>query len=291
MSKGTKREIERINLHAGGATLTKVARATALAHVFEVWQRDLNLQVKTLETVKTAHIAAYARHAIEAGKSLRSIQNDLAHVRAGLRAVGRPQFADSPALSNKALGVSGASRNGTHRALSLEQYAQAHQEAQSLDAGFAAALALQRELGLRAREAVQSVESLARWEKALERGERVRVIHGTKGGRPRETGAVDVARALCAVREAQGVARDRGTLIESTSLQGAMRAYGRFCERIGLMGEHASHSLRCLYAQERFAQHLIAYGGNRKEALAETSIDLGHGDGRGTYVAQVYLKT
>jgi hypothetical protein len=174
--------------------------------------------------------------------------------------------------------------------LSLEQYAQALQAAQELDAGFASALALQRELGLRAREAVQSIESLARWEKALERGERVRVIHGTKGGRPRETGAVDRDRALVAVREARAVARDRGTLIESVSLQGAMRAYGRFCERIGLTGEHASHALRCLYAQERFAQHLEACGDNRKEALAETSLDLGHGDGRGTYVAQVYLR-
>jgi hypothetical protein len=31
-------------------------------------------------------------------------------------------------------------------------------------------------------------------------------------------------------------------------------------------------------------------GGNRREALAATSLDLGHGDGRGTYVAQVYLR-
>jgi hypothetical protein len=30
--------------------------------------------------------------------------------------------------------------------------------------------------------------------------------------------------------------------------------------------------------------------GDRREALAATSLDLGHGDGRGTHVAQVYLK-
>lgn len=48
--------------------------------------------------------------------------------------------------------------------------------------------------------------------------------------------------------------------------------------------------MRCMYAQDRFAFHLAACGGSRAEALAETSLDLGHGDGRGTYVAQVYLR-
>jgi hypothetical protein len=290
MNRSIQREIQSITKQAGGATLTKVARATALAHVFDVWRNALNLQVKSLSTVKTAHIAAYARHAIEAGKSLRSIQNDLAHVRAGLRALGREQFAASPTLSNAAMGVSGASRDGTHRALSQEQYAQALSAAQAHDAGFAALVQLQRELGLRAREAVQSIESLKRWEKALERGERVRVLHGTKGGRPRETGACDSVRALAAVRAALAVVKERGLLMPSQSLQGAMRMYGRHCEHIGLTGEHASHALRCMYAQERFAQHLDACDGNRNEALAETSLDLGHGDGRGTYVAQVYLR-
>jgi hypothetical protein len=44
-----------------------------------------------------------------------------------------------------------------------------------------------------------------------------------------------------------------------------------------------------MYEQERFALHLEQLG-DRCEALAATSLDLGHGDGRGTYVAQVYLK-
>jgi len=69
-----------------------------------------------------------------------------------------------------------------------------------------------------------------------------------------------------------------------------MRMYGRHYEAVGLKGESASHALRCMYARDRFAAHLVECGGNRAEALAETSLDLGHGDGCGTYVAQVYLR-
>ncbi|EDF8126218.1 DNA-binding protein, partial [Salmonella enterica subsp. enterica serovar Dublin] len=34
--------------------------------------------------------------------------------------------------------------------------------------------------------------------------------------------------------------------------------------------------------------HYLAQGFCEKEALAMTAMDLGHGDGRGRYVAQVY---
>lgn len=111
-----------------------------------------------------------------------------------------------------------------------------------------------------------------------------------EGGRPRESGAIDHQRALAAVRAALAVVEDRGVLMPSESLAGAMRMYGRHCETVGLKGEHASHALRCMYARDRFIYHLATCGGSRAEALAETSLDLGHGDGRGMYVAQVYLR-
>ncbi|MFA7270803.1 MAG: integrase domain-containing protein [Sterolibacterium sp.] len=291
-ARSIQKEIELINRHTGGATLTVIARATALMHTFNVWRNDLNLQIKSLVSVKTSQIAAYVKHEQDAGKSIRSIQNDLAHIRAGLRAVGREQFAKSAQISNKSLGASGASRDGTHKALTAEQYLKALADARERNSGVAAAMELQRELGLRAREAVQSVQSLERWEKSLLRGESIRVIHGTKGGHPRDTGPINHERALKAVRDALEVARiNGGQIIQSRSLQGAMRAYGRHLKALGLTEEFASHALRCTYAQDRFLQHLEATGGDRREALAETSLDLGHGDGRGTYVKQVYLRS
>jgi site-specific recombinase XerD len=291
LSKKIDQEIETINAHAGGSTLTKVARATALGHVFDVWRQELNLQVTSLALVKTAHIAAYVKHELEAGKSLRSIQNEMSHVRTGLKHLGREQFAKSDPLSNRAMGLAGASRDGTHRALTPEQYDQVLSAARDRDAGFSICVEMQRELGLRAREAVQSVASLKAWEKALAKGQDIKVIHGTKGGKPRLTGALNPEKALVIVRSALSITQgQKGNLIPSTSLQGAMRAYGRHGEAVGLKGEHASHALRYSYAQDRFAQHMIATGGDRKESLALTSLDLGHGDGRGTYVDQVYSK-
>lgn len=291
MSSRIDQEIEKVNSHAGGSTLTKVARATALGHVFDVWRNELNLQVTSLAAAKTAHVAAYVRHELEAGKSLRTLQNKMSYLRAGLKAMGRDQFAQSDQMSNRAMGLSGASRDGTHRALTQEQYVQVLSAARERDAGFAVCVEMQREFGLRAREAVQSVNSLKAWERALEKGQDIKVAHGTKGGRSRMTGVLHPERALAIVRSAIDIAKgQKGSLVQSASLQGAMRAYGRHSAAVGLKGQHASHALRYTYAQDRFQQHMEATGGDRKESLALTSLDLGHGDGRGTYIDQVYSK-
>lgn len=275
---------------AGGATLTLHARETALNAFVEVMTSGLNIQLKSFSNLKTSQIQAYVVHLKAQGLSQRTVQNNLAHIRFALKSVGRAKFANDPKNSNKALGADKASRDGTHRALGAEKYAQAVEAMAKIDPGAAICLRLQRELGLRAREAVQSVQSLRHWEKCLQNGQKVSVLHGTKGGRARETSPVDRERALKAVKDA--IAQTKGVgaqLIKSASLQGAMRSYGRSCKAVGLEGENASHSLRCAYAQEKFSQHLENLG-DRREALAATSLDLGHGDGRGTYVAQVYLK-
>ncbi|ECE8762116.1 DNA-binding protein, partial [Salmonella enterica subsp. enterica serovar Indiana] len=40
--------------------------------------------------------------------------------------------------------------------------------------------------------------------------------------------------------------------------------------------------------EEASLRYYLAQGFSRKEALAMVAMDLGHGDGRGRYVAQVY---
>lgn len=273
----------------GGSTLTKTAREHSLDHMLRTL-KHMSMRVPSLHELTSKHVEKYIASQKTAGVSDRTLQNRMAHVRTSLRAIDRNKLADSDRLSTKALEIDHASRDGTHRALSQAEYEQAYNAAAERSTGFSECLGLMRELGLRAREAVQSVESLKQWEKSLERGAPVRVLHGTKGGRPRDAGAIDPERALKAVKNAIGASKDnQGRLIRSETLQGAMRAFGRHCEAVGLTGEHASHALRCQYAQDRYTQHLEAMG-SRKEALAATSLDLGHGDGRGTYVAQVYLK-
>jgi hypothetical protein len=279
--------VRAVNKATGGSTLTKAARDSALTKLLKTARTELNMQIKGFEHLKTAQVRTYVEHCKAAGMSDRSLQNTLAHVRSALSSVGREHFARSEQMSNKAFGVSGASRDGTHRACSHAEYSAARSSA---SAGAAAAMGLQRELGLRAREAIQSPASLKGWVKQLEAGRSVSVIHGTKGGRARETAPVDRERAIAAVKAAIDVCKEQGgKLIDSSSLEGAARMYQRECQDAGLSGELASHSLRCAYAQERYEQHLESLG-DRAEALAATSLDLGHGDGRGTYVAQVYLR-
>lgn len=271
-----------------GSTLTKVAREHTLKHLAKTL-REVGMNVK-LENIAAKHIERYISIQKAAGLSARTLQNRMSNIRGELEAIGREKLAQSERLSGAALGISGANRDGTHRALSQAQYAQVLEHAQTLRPDFAAAIELQRELGLRAREAIQCADSLKSWERALQRGGRVHVLHGTKGGRARDTLANDPQKALQAVQRAlKAVKENEGRLIPSKSLQGAVKAYGRLCASVGLTGEKASHALRCSYAQERFAIYLEQFG-DRREALAATSLDLGHGDGRGTYVAQVYLK-
>ncbi|HEC5172429.1 TPA: integrase domain-containing protein, partial [Escherichia coli] len=102
---------------------------------------------------------------------LRTLQNDMAALRAVLRQAGRRQVVEHPRLTNKALGVSGASRNGTRRAITPEHYQQVMEKARTQDAGLAAALEIARLMGLRSQEAVQSSQSLKTWLKAISRGE------------------------------------------------------------------------------------------------------------------------
>ena len=290
MSKKTDLKVREATRRAGGATLTKANRSAGLNKFFAVLQKVLNLQVNSFETLKTSQVRAYVDHLKKEGLKDRSIQNQLAHIRQALRAVNRDHFASSEPMSNKAMGVAGASRDGTHQALTGVQYRAVLAATKADKPGAAVCMELQRELGLRAREAIQSCESLRSWEKALLASTPCQVIHGTKGGRGRWTGPVDLSRALAAVRNAIGVAKAQGGyLVVSKNLQSAARAYGRSCEKVGMKGEHASHALRCMFAQDRYAMHLERLG-SRSEALAATSLDLGHGDGRGTYVAQVYLK-
>lgn len=290
MSKTTIKRVREATRKSGGSTLTKDNRSAALKKFFEVMQKQLNVQVKSFSTLKTSQVQVYVDYLKQEGLKTRSIQNVLTHIRQALRSVNRGHFADSEPMSNKALGASGASRDGTHRALTSLQYQAVLAATKATNPGAACCMELQRELGLREREAIQSGPSLNAWLKALKAGVPSQVLHGTKGGRPRGLAAIDKSNAIQVIETATQVAKAQGgQLIVAKNLKAAVRAYGRACERVGIKGQYASHSLRCSYALDRYQMYMFVHG-DRREALAAVSVDLGHGDGRGTYVAQVYLK-
>ena len=59
--------------------------------------------------------------------------------------------------------------------------------------------------------------------------------------------------------------------------------------RAGLVGEDSNHGLRRLFAHRQVV-HYLQSGLSREEALARLSNDLGHGDGRGRWVENNYLR-
>lgn len=180
-------EMKALAKKAGGSFKT-VDDRIHIVQRFSRHLRSLNIQIQRVEQVKVRHIECYiqARLAQEIGK--RTLQNEMTALRGVLQQAGRKQVAEHERLTNKSLGLAGASRNGTNRAITPEYYQQVLEAARDKDAGLAVTLELARLMGLRSQEAVQCCQSLKTWKQALERGEtRLTVVFGTKGHRPRET--------------------------------------------------------------------------------------------------------
>lgn len=281
--------MKRLAQQAGGGYKTVDGRIRLAQRFCERLVLAQNVQIRRVEQLKARHIEGYIRERLAQGITKRSLQNEMAAVRCILKQAGRDRLAQSERLNNRSLGLSGASRSGTKRAITPEHYHHVLETACIKDPGLAAALELSRLMGLRSQEAVQSAQSLRTWRQALERGEsRLTVGFGTKGGRPRETIILDAIAVKKALDSALTVAENRhGRLIDKPDLKSAMKYWHSQASRLGLTGAYSPHSLRYAWAQEAI-RYYLARGFNEKEALAMTAMDLGHGDGRGRYVAQVY---
>ena len=268
--------------------LTYKGREQALAR-FAGFLWRAGFQVHTVGQVKEKHIMAWVDAMVARECSKRTIANNLAHIRTALEGIKRRPFADK--LSNGVLGVSGSSRAGTKRPMSREVFEHFRTAVEAIDPGIAMALELQLEFGLRAEESVRSVKSLADWQLVLSNSVTdgfVTVIHGTKGGKTRRSPPLERARATDTVRRALDLTKQfGGRLIRKPTLKQAMDRYHYVVRQVGMVGEQAPHSLRYQYAIEHLMRMRDA-GVSRREAAAGVSTFLGHGDGRGTWVEQVY---
>jgi len=128
------------------------------------------------------------------------------------------------------------------------------------------------------------VGSLHGWERALCNAAAdgsVTVMHGTKGGRTRQSPPIDRERAAAVVRRAiDWMQNSRGRLVRKPGLEAAMNRYRYVVRKAGMTGERAPHSLRYGYAVEHL-QRLETAGVSRREAAAAVSSWVGQGDGRG----------
>ena len=123
---------------------------------------------------------------------------------------------------------------------------------------------------------------------ALERGEiRFTVVFGTKGHRPRETHS-GRWRSEKVLENATAVAEQRdGRLIDKPSRQQAVDYWRKEIAKTGLTG-YLYPAVIPLCMDAGCAPPISGAGIQSQEALALTSMDLGHGDGRGRYVVRVY---
>jgi hypothetical protein len=286
-------DLRRIGYLLGGAHLTREARSTTF-NTFANTLHELGYNIRNADQIGGRHLQAFAAHRAGEGISARTRANELSHLRAVLVLIGKQGLARNPAYSNRALNIERGSRVGRKQPLSdAAIVAFRERMAQLGRPGIGETLELQRALGLREMEALRGgqADTLARWQRELQERGCVRVVEGTKGGRPREVHPADLHRAQGAVQSAQAglqatgqrylVAQADGST--TTGLRQAQGVYRNLCHRAGIQ----SHAARYAFARER----LEAYrneGYSEREARAATSQDLGHGDGRGRFIASVY---
>lgn len=253
---------------------------------FDNFLRDRFCSIKSVIMLRASHVIAYIAHRMLKEIALRTIQNDISAIRVMLRMAGLVALADSAEISSEALGISKASRRGTKVAITDEAYDLAVIQAFDVDPGLGCALQLQRTLGLRALEAIRSGPSLREWLVDLKSRKQVRVVHGTKGGRERMTWVPNFECAIEAVERAIAVSETReGRLLRGTLVQ-AYAFYGNAMRRrVHIQG----HTLRYAFILERVLAYM-AEGLSLEQALAWTSEDVGHGEGRGRWIRNVYLQ-
>ncbi|WP_446728909.1 integrase domain-containing protein [Pseudoduganella sp. OTU4001] len=239
------------------------------------------------ETLSLKQLKGYAQARLDAGISVRVVQNEMSHIRRALEGVGRTQFAQDT-CANSALGIPSATRIGKGKVVDENVLQGALSRATE---STKALIELSRHLGLREREAICSANSLREWERALSAGQPVLVRDGTKGGRARSVCIRPEGQspALAAVRSAISVLSEQGQLVVSKSLKAAIEQHSDRMARLGLKGENSSHSLRRAFAMDQY-KYYLSQGCSQKTALARTSNDLGHGDGRGRWVFNNYIR-
>ena len=218
----------------------------------------------------------------------RTIQNEASHIRRALKCVGRGEFA-AVTCSSKLLGVPSASRIGSGTVVHMDVLGAALEKARE---DTAALLLLEHAIGLRGREAIQSGVSLQEWKRALANGQPIIVRKGPKGGRTRSVVLcpTKAAEAAVAVDAALKVLENQEHLVDSVSLKAAMACNHKRMKKLGIAGKDAQHSLRRSFTLEQFQYYRGELQMSEKKALSTLSNDLGHGDGRGRWVYNCYLR-
>jgi hypothetical protein len=274
----------------GGAHLTREARERTVYLFVDLMHAAGYTHLRKVSHIRGKYIRLYVAARLAARIRVRTLHNEIAHLRSVLRAGGCSSVADANELSNRALGLIGASRKGTKTALNREEYERVRRLTKTQDRpGMGAMLRLARSFGLRGAEAIHArSDTLERWAAEVVSGS-ITVYAGTKGGRMRVVPVLEQDEAAAAIQEARDVAASQGGFLvvradgKPCSLKEARSIYHGWFHRAGIQ----PHSARYAYAQE-LKEMLTKRGYSEREAYLATGLALGHGDGRGRYIKQVY---
>ncbi|RUT16493.1 integrase domain-containing protein, partial [Erwinia amylovora] len=213
----------------GGGSFKTISDRSKIASRFSERLANLNIQIRDVSHIKTKHIENYIRSRQGENISSRTLQNEMAALRSILTQGGRNVLANPTheKLSNQALNISGASREGTKVAISDSRLKEILSLVSEKDRGIAISVQLARYIGLRAEETVQSAKSLNTWRKSLQAGnDNVRVVFGTKGGRPRDATIFEKEKVIGLLNDAvRYVEGNNGKLIDKPTLHQALDRY------------------------------------------------------------------
>ena len=268
------------------ATLTKAKAKTTFKYLAQCSKKE-RWGALDPATMTFKQMCKYVLYRRSQGLGTRSIQNETSIIRRALAAVGRRDFAQVT-CSNNALEVGVGTRKGTGKVVDPHVL---HDALENALPNTKAMIGLSRYLGLRIREAVKANNSLGDWHKALSLGRPIIVRDGTKGGKAR---SVVIApkfqnEALEAITLGLKVLETQNYLVVSKNLKSAVGQHSDRLARLGLKGKNSCHSLRRAFALDQFL-HYLSIGHSEKTALSWTSNDLGHGDTRGRWIMNNYIK-
>lgn len=283
------------NSKLGGAKISKVQRKRTCKD-FINWCFKKQYVFNSIAEVNVEIVRVYIEFLKDTEITISTQHNRLASIRVAMRALGRDP--DILGITAKFVGLEPRSRLGTKLPIPDDLLEISIAKAVAMnELGFALALRLQRLLGLRGLESLMSISALEK--SALEASEIVsngiRIIKGTKGGRPRITDVIH-ARANETLKTIQAALvymhAHGGYLIDGgkSGLKSARSKYHRLAKEVGLVGKFAPHSLRYAFATEKIAE-LRDLGYNRHEAMVLIAKYLGHGPSRARYISSVYGQT
>jgi integrase len=252
----------------------------------------------TPASITTKQVFGYVKSRVAAGITPRVIQNEVSNIRRCVRSAGGDvgNLKDvKNGWSCGRLGVPKGSRIGNKSATDLIKYADARQ---NLDLRMRAVADLALQLGLRRQEAVKA-SNTSEWIAVIKTAlaeHRACDLHvtedaGAKGGRPRFIFVPEcrLIETLAVIENVQSLKDFRGFVLEYDTLQKALKHYDNQMRCVGLVGTDSGHGLRRAFAVQQYAYY-IASGLSSDDSLKRLARDLGHGDERGRWIQNNYLK-